>query len=77
MTPRPVIGGPAPDDGAERGDDRHRVTAAQGARFGREPFPEPPDGRLGRLDQQLAVIPADVEPEEIKTLAEVDDLRPR
>jgi hypothetical protein len=40
-----------------------------------EPFPEPPDGRPGRLDQQLAVIAADVEPEEVETLAEVDDFR--
>jgi hypothetical protein len=64
-----------PDDGAERGDDRHRVQAAQPARLGGESFPEPLDGRLGRLDQQLAVIPADIEPEEVKALAEVDDLR--
>ena len=40
-----------------------------------EPFPEPPDGRLGRLDQQLALVAADVEGEEVKALAEVDDLR--
>ena len=65
-----------PDDGVERGDDRHRVAAAQGAQFGREPFPEPPDGRLGRLDQQLAIgVAADVEPEEIKAPAGVDDER--
>ena len=65
----PVVGRPAPDDGVERGDDRHRVAAAQGARLGREPFPDPLDGRLGRLDQQLAVgVAADVEPEEVKAL---------
>jgi hypothetical protein len=75
MTHAPVVGRPAPDDGVEPGDDRHRVTAAQDAHLGREPFPEPPDGRLGRLDQQLAVVAADVEPEEIEALAEVDDLR--
>ena len=76
MTPRPGSRPPSPDDGVERGDDRHRVAAAQGAQFGREPFPDPPDGRLGWLDQQLAVgIAADVEPEEVQALAEVDDLR--
>ena len=60
----------------EPGDDRHRVTAAQGAHLGREPFPDPPDGRRGRLDQQLAVrVAAHIEAEEIKTLIEADDLR--
>jgi len=76
LTPRPGSRPPSPDDRVERGDDRHRVRSAQGARLGREPFPEPPDGRLGRLDQQLAVvIAADVEPEEVKALTEVDDAR--
>jgi len=64
-----------PDDGVERGDDCRRVQAAQLARLGGEPFPEPLDGRPGRLDQQLAVVTADVEPEEVEALAEVDDLR--
>ena len=64
-----------PDDGVERGDDRRRVAAAQGAHLGREPFPESPDGRLGWLDQQLGLVAADVEPQEIKALAEADDLR--
>jgi hypothetical protein len=76
MTPRPGSRPrPAPDDGVERGDDRRRVAAAQGAHLGREPFPESPDGRLGWLDQQLGVVAADVEPQEIKALAEADDLR--
>jgi hypothetical protein len=61
--------------GLSFGDDCHRVAAAQGAHLGREPFPEPPDGRFGRLDQQLTVIAADVEPEGVETFAEVDDLR--
>jgi hypothetical protein len=61
--------------GFEPGDDRHRVAAAPGAHLGCEPFPEPPDGRLGRLDQQLGAVAADVEAEELEALAEVDDLR--
>ena len=32
-------------------------------------------GRLGRLDQQFARLAADVEPEEIEALVEVDDAR--
>ena len=32
-------------------------------------------GGLARLDQQLAAIPADVEPQEIKALIEADDAR--
>ncbi len=65
----PVIGRPAADNGVERGDDRPRVAAAQGAHLGCEPFPEPSDGRLGRLDQQLVLIAADVEPEKVEALA--------
>ena len=75
MTPPPVVGRPAPDHGGEHGDERRRVRAAQGAQLGRQPFPEPPDGRLGRLDQQLALVAADIEPQEVQALAEVDDLR--
>src|SRR6266536_2761640 len=72
----PVIGRPAPDDGVKRGNDRYRVAAAQAAHLGREPFPEPPDGRLGRLDQQLAAgVAADAEPGKVEALTEVDDLR--
>ena len=72
----PVVGRPAPDDGVERDDDRQRVGAAHRAHFLREPLPVPPDGRLGRLDQQLAVtIAADVPAEEVETLSEADDPR--
>src|SRR5215470_18913867 len=71
----PVVGRPSPDDGVERRDDRYRVAAAQGAHLGCEPFPEPPDSRLARLDQQLGSVPADIEPEEVKTLAEAGDAR--
>ena len=53
-----------------------RVAAAQDAHLGREPFPEPPDGRLGRLDQQLAAgVAAEVPAEEVEPFAEVDDSR--
>jgi hypothetical protein len=39
-------------------------------------LPVPPDGRLGRLDQQLAAgIAADVPAEEVKTLSEVGNAR--
>ena len=44
-------------------------------RFGAEPLPDPSDGRLARLDQQLAVIPADVESQEVKAFFEGDDAR--
>src|SRR5690348_10331759 len=42
--------------------------------------PDPPDRVLARFDQQLAAvapaaIPADFEPEEVKTVFEVDDSR--
>jgi len=72
---RPVVGGPAPDDGVEPGDDRLRIGPAQGPQFGAQPFPDPPDRRLGRFDQQLAVIPADAESQEIEAFAEGDDAR--
>ena len=53
-----------------------RVRSAQCAHLGREPFPEPPDGRLARLDQQLGAVAADVESQEVEpVLGEVDDLR--
>src|SRR6266487_348268 len=72
----PVVGGPTPDDRVEPGDDRRRVRAAQGARLGREPFPESLDGRSTRLDQQLAVsVAANVDPQEVEPLGEVHDLR--
>jgi hypothetical protein len=39
-------------------------------------LPVPPDGRLGRLDQQLAVgVAADAPAEEVETLSEADDAR--
>jgi hypothetical protein len=42
----------------------------------REPPPVLPDGRLGRLDQQLAAgVAAEVPAEEVKALGEVDDPR--
>ena len=42
---------------------------AQRAHLGCEPFPDPPDGRRARFDQQLAVgVAADVEPQEVEPL---------
>ena len=71
----PVVGSPPPDDRGERGDDRRRVRAAQGAHLVREPLPEPLDGRWARRDQQLAVsVTADIEPQEIEPLGQVHDL---
>ena len=71
----PVIGGPAPYYRAERGENRRRVRAAQCAHLIREPFAEPPDGRIARHDQQLSVtVTAHVEPQEIEPLGEVHDL---
>src|SRR5664279_3596362 len=51
---RPVVGGPAPDDGVEPYQHRYRVGPSQGAHLGAEPFPDPTQRRLTRLDQQLA-----------------------
>src|ERR1039457_7077307 len=68
-------GGPrrTPDDGAERGDDRHRVASAQLAHLARELFPVLPDRFLRRFDQQLAVaVTADGPAEEVEPLGEVD-----
>ena len=59
--------------GVEPGDDRLHAGPAQGPYFGAQPFPDPPDRRLARLDQQLAVIPADVKPEEVDAFIEGDD----
>src|SRR6516162_324796 len=72
---RPVVGRPAPDDGVEPGDDRLRVSSAQGPQFGAQPFPDPLDCRLARLDQQPAAVLADIEPEEVEALVEGDDAR--
>ena len=54
---------------------RRRRRAVMRAHLGREPFPDPPDGRLTRLDQQLGAVAADVEPQEVESvLSEVHDL---
>ena len=71
----PVVGGPSPDDRVELLDHRGRVGPAQGPQLGAQPFPDPSDGRLARLDQQLDTVPADVESEEVEALAEGDDTR--
>src|SRR4051812_23422174 len=72
----PVIGGPAPDDRGERGDDRRRIRAAQCAHLVSEPFAESLDGRTARCDQQLAVaVAAKVNPRKSNPLGEVHDPR--
>ena len=72
---RPVVGGPAPNDRVEPFDHRPSVGPAQGPQLGAQPFPDPSDGRFAGLDQQLAAVAADVEPEEVKALIEGDDTR--
>ena len=72
---RPVVGRPPPHDGVEPLQHRRRVGPAQGPHLGAEPFPDPSQGRLARSDQQLAVIAADGEPQEVEALVEVDDAR--
>lgn len=76
----PIVGGPALDDRVDPGDDRPRVGAAQCAHFRGEPVPNSLDRILARFDQQLGgvsppPISADVEPEEIETFFEVNDVR--
>src|SRR6266508_3072594 len=73
--PDPVVGGPTPDDRVESGDHHFGVGPSQGPRLGAEPFPDPPHGGLARLGQQLAAEPADVEPQEVTALGEVDGAR--
>ena len=43
--------------------------------LGAQPFPDPSHRRLGRFDQQRAVVAADGNPREVKALAEGDDAR--
>ena len=43
--------------------------------LGAQPFPDPSHRRLGRFDQQLAVVAADGNPQEVKALVEGDDAR--
>jgi len=71
----PVVRSPSPHDRVDRADHRHSVGPTQGPQLGGEPPPDPPDGLLAGLDQQLVVgIAADVEPQEIEPLGQVDDL---
>src|ERR1019366_1666720 len=43
--------------------------------LGAEPFPDPTQRRLTRLDQQLACLSADGEPQKVEALVEGDDAR--
>ena len=72
---RPVVGGPTPDDRVEPFEHRWCVGPAQGPHLGAKPFPDPSDGRLAGFDQQLAVVPADVESQKVEALFEGDDTR--
>jgi hypothetical protein len=71
----PVVGGPPADDRVEPFDHRLSVAPAQGPQLGAEPLPDSSLGRLARLDQRLAVVPADVESQEVEAFAEGDDAR--
>jgi hypothetical protein len=54
---------------------RGGVAPEQGTHLGAQPFPDAPDGIFAGLDQRHpAVVAADVEPEEVAPLADVDDL---
>ena len=73
--PRSAVGRPSPIDRVQSCDHCFGVGPSQSQHLGGEPFPMPSQGRLGWLDQQLALVAADVEPQEVETLVEVDDLR--
>ena len=70
-----VVGCPASNDRRQSGDDRSRVRAPEGAHLGGQPSPDPLDGGLAGFDEQLAVVAADVESQEVESLVEVDDAR--
>jgi len=62
----PVVVGPPADDRVEPADHGLSVAPAQGAQLITESFPDPSDRRFAGFDQQLAVIAADVEPQEVE-----------
>src|SRR4051794_9533039 len=72
---RPVVRRPAAQDRVEPADHGKRIRAVEAAHLGAQPGPEPLDGRLGRLDQQLsgAAVVAGVKPEEVKPFGQVHD----
>ena len=70
---RPVIGRPATNDRVDRPEHRRGVRPSQGLELAAEPFPDPSERRLARLDQQLPVVAADVEPQEVEPVVSVDD----
>jgi len=69
----PVVGRPAPDDRIQPDKDHLRVVPAQGLHLGGQPRLDPFHGRLARLDQQLAAVAPDAEPQEVHPVIEVDD----
>jgi hypothetical protein len=54
-------------------EDHLGVVAAHGPHLGSHPFPDPFHSRLARLDQQLAAVAPDVEPQEVHPIVEVHD----
>ena len=70
---RPVVGRPPAHDRVDRAQYRSRVRSPQGPELGAQPFPDPSDRRLTRLDKQLSVVAANVEPQEIEPAVGVDN----
>jgi hypothetical protein len=70
---RPVVGRPAAHDRVDRPQHRRWVRPSQGLELAAEPFPDPSERRRARLDQQLPVVAADVEPQEVEPVVSVDD----
>src|SRR6266487_1273634 len=75
VTQRAINPGRTPDDRVQPEKDHLRVVAAQGLHLGGQPRLDPFDGRLARLDQQLAAVASDVEAQEVHPVVEVDDGR--
>jgi hypothetical protein len=68
-----VVGRPPADDRIEPDEHHLGVMPTQGSHLGGEPRPDPFHGRLARLDQQLAAVAPDVEPQKVHPIIEVHD----
>jgi hypothetical protein len=71
----PVVVRPSPHDRVDLREDCRRVRAAQGAELDGEAVPDSFDGGFAGFDDQLAVVTAGGEPEEVEPVVEVDDAR--
>ena len=69
-----VVAGPTPKDWVEPTDDCGRVGTVQRTDLYGQPSPEPPHRRRAGFDEQLAVVAADVESEEVEPVVNMDDL---